>query len=787
MLTAAVRRLEDFLFRHRGAVLTAFAVLTVLMGWQASKLRISAGFDKLLPSGHEYIKTFDDYRGQLHDANGIAVVVHPRHGDIWDPATLKTLLDVTQAVTFLPGVNRGSVTSLWTPNIFVTQITEEGFTSDLLISGTTTPDSLTPEVIGQIRDRTIKGGYIGKLVAKDGSSALIAAEVMDPDPHSGEPLDYIAFGHSLETQIRRKFENKDVEIQIIGFAKEVSDIADGAEGVLLFCGIALLLTILAVYWYCRSWTLTFQKIICSLTTLVWQFGTVHLLGLGLDPLAILVPFLIFAIGVSHGVQQINFMVREVAAGADMYTAARRSFSGLLIPGVLALSTTLVSFITMVLVPIPMIRELAIVAAIGIAYKVFSNLIMLPLAASYSKITPEWSRLSQQRRESRGQIMARIARIAEPRHAVVASLITLLVFAGSVALCQGRVIGSLQPGSPELRPDSRYNQDSRAIASSFDIGLDWLTTVVEAPEESCGKVEILKLVDEFGWEMQNVPGVISAESVATLTKLYNAGLNEGQPKMATIPRDSHTLGYDIAQAHEAAAITGKGCKWMAVNLYLTDHKATTIQGVVAAIKQFRLSHTMDGVKFRLAGGNAGVEAATNEVLASEELPMLLYVFATIMVLVLLAYRDWRAMLACCLPLAVATYIGYAFMKQLDIGLTVATLPVMVLSVGVGVDYAFYIYNRLQLHLARGENIVDSFEHALKETGIATVFTAITLSVGVATWSFSALKFQADMGKLLAFMFMVNMVMAITALPAFAVVLEKLFPRRRPVHVPGFAHD
>src|SRR5882757_10359753 len=456
MLSTLVRRLEGLLFGHRGTVLAIFAALTVVMGWEASKLRISAGFDKLLPSGHEYIKTFDDYRGQLHDANGIAVVVHPRHGDVWNAATLKTLLDVTQALTFLPGINRGSVTSLWTPNIFVTQITEDGFTSDLLIPGTTTPDALTPEVIGQIRDRVIKGGYIGKLVAKDGSGALIAAEVMDPDPHSGEPLDYIAFGHSLETEIRSKFENADVEIQVIGFAKEVSDIADGAQGVLLFCGIALLLTILAVYWYCRSWTLTFQKIICSMTTLIWQFGTVHLLGLGLDPLAILVPFLIFAIGVSHGVQQINFMVREVAGGADMYTAARRSFSGLLIPGVLALATTLVSFITMVLVPIPMIRELAVVASIGIAYKVVSNLIMLPLAASYSSVSKEWGQRSLRRRESRGDLMSRIARIAEPRNAWIMTLLTLLIFVAAIFLSEGRVIGSLQPGSPERRADSRYN-------------------------------------------------------------------------------------------------------------------------------------------------------------------------------------------------------------------------------------------------------------------------------------------------------------------------------------------
>ncbi|MGH8505836.1 MAG: efflux RND transporter permease subunit [Stenotrophobium sp.] len=787
MLTRIVKSLEEFLFRHRGKVLAVFAILTLFMAWQASQLRISAGFEKMLPSNHAYIKTFDQYRRQLHDANGIAVVVHPRHGDIWNARTLRTLLDVTQAVTFLPGINRGSVVSLWTPNIFYTQITEDGFKAEPLISGTITPDALTPEVIAQIRDRVVGGGYMGQLVAKDGSGALIAAEVMDRDPHTGKPLDYIAFGHSLETQLRKKFENADVQIQVIGFAKEVSDIADGARGVLLFCSIALLLTILAVYWYCRSWILTFQKIACSLTTLIWQYGTVHLLGIGLDPLAILIPFLIFAIGVSHGVQQINFMVREVAGGSDMYTASRRSFSGLLVPGVLSLATTFISFITMVLVPIPMIRELAIVAAIGVAYKVLSNLVMLPLWASYSSFTPDWAQQALRLRDSRAAAMTYLARVARPRNAWIVSVCTLIIFVAAIALSRGRVIGSLQPGSPELRADSRYNLDSQSIADKFNVGLDWLTVVAEAPENSCSDVERIKYINEFDWEMSNVPGVTRAESIASLTQLYDAGLNEGNPKMATIPRDGHALGYIIAQAQEAAAIRGKGCKWLAVNLYLSDHKATTLQRVVAAVKHFRSEHPMPGVTLRLASGNGGVEAATNEVLASEEIPMLLYVFAAILILVFLAYRDWRAMLACCFPLAVATFIGYAFMKELGIGLTVATLPVMVLSVGVGVDYAFYIYNRLQMHLAAGENIVDSFEHALKETGIATVFTAITLSVGVATWSFSALKFQADMGKLLAFMFMVNMVMAMTALPAFAVVLERLFPRRGPVHVPGFAHE
>jgi predicted RND superfamily exporter protein len=187
--------------------------------------------------------------------------------------------------------------------------------------------------------------------------------------------------------------------------------------------------------------------------------------------------------------------------------------------------------------------------------------------------------------------------------------------------------------------------------------------------------------------------------------------------------------------------------------------------------------------RLAGGNGGVLAAINDEVARSELPMMLYVYAAIVALVLLVYRDVRAAIACCVPLTVATFIGYWFMKEFEIGLTVATLPVMVLAVGIGVDYALYIYNRLQLHLAAGCDMFTAMGYALEFEGMATIFTALTLAIGVATWAFSDLKFQADMGKLLAFMFLVNLLMAFTALPALAVVLERLLPRRGPAYSPS----
>ena len=169
---------------------------------------------------------------------------------------------------------------------------------------------------------------------------MITVELNEYDSQ-GAHLDYVTFNHRLEKEIRQRFEDGDFEIQIIGFAKQIGDIADGASAVLEFCLLALLLTAGAVYWYCHSLRFTLLALVCSLASLVWQFGSLRLLGYGLDPLAVLVPFLVFAIGVSHGVQQINFIVREIAIGKSAEEAARSSFTGLLVPGTLALVTALV--------------------------------------------------------------------------------------------------------------------------------------------------------------------------------------------------------------------------------------------------------------------------------------------------------------------------------------------------------------------------------------------------------------------------------------------------------------
>ncbi|WP_158940819.1 RND family transporter [Burkholderia sp. S171] len=782
MLNRFVTLLEKLFFGHRAIVLGTIGIFTAVMAVFAVQLRMEAGFEKQMPIGHEYIQTFQKYRNDLFGANRITVVVRARNGNIWTPQGLTRLYKVTQAVMFLPNVDRQGVQSLWTPNAFVNEITEDGFRANPVIDGTITPDQLTPTIVRSIRQSATGGGYIGTLVSHGEDSAMITAELNERDA-TGKVLDYVAFNHLLESQIRKPFEDAGYEIQIIGFAKQIGDIADGATAVLGFCGIALLLTALAVYWYSHSIRFTLLTIACSLTSLVWQFGTLKLLGFGLDPLGVLVPFLVFAIGVSHGVQQVNYIVRELSHGHDSLEAARRSFSGLLIPGVLALITAFVSFITLLLIPIPMVRELAITASLGVGYKIVTNLVMLPVAASCFNFTKSYADRALKNGERRSAWLRKLARVAEPRNAYIVVAVTAIIFVLAAWQSRDRVIGTLQPGAPELRADARFNRDAVSISSNYDVGLDWLTIVFESKGSACDNPAVGLFEDDFASSMTREPGVVSVESYPAMLRTYNEGYNEGNPKMNVVPIDPGNYGGLSAEIGRVKGYMNKDCSMTAVHMFLTDHKAATLNRIIDDVKQYRASNHLAGVTIRLAAGNAGVLAATNDEVAKSELPMMLYVYAAILILVFLAYRDLRAMVACCVPLTVATFIGYWFMKELQIGLTVATLPVMVLAVGIGVDYAFYIYNRLQLHMANGQTVVKAVEHAMLEVGVATIFTAITLAIGVATWSFSALKFQGDMGKLLAFMFIVNLVMAMTALPALAVLLERWFPRRKPVRAPG----
>ncbi len=753
--------LELVIFRHRPVVIALFTVATALLLYQATQLRLDAGFTKNIPLNHPYMQTYMQHRKDFGGANSVLIAVESTQGDIYQPHYFTTLKAVHDELFFIPGVDRAQVKSLFSPSTRFVEVVEDGFAGGPVIPADFVADS---EGLAHVKANVEKAGIIGRLVSEDGSAAMVSAQLLDFNPETGEKLDLLALADQLEQKIRAQFEDQQIRIHIIGFSKMIGDIAEGAKGVVLFFVIALIITTLLVYLFARSMVLTLLPIICSLIAVVWQIGLLNVLGFGLDPMSILIPFLVFAIGVSHGVQMINASKRGLAQGLNSKVAAQQAFRSLLLPGGIALLSDTIGFMTILYIDIGIIRELAITASLGVGMIIFTNLILLPVMLSYANL-PKGVKL----KAFSPRLCALFAKFATPRYAIPVAALTLLVFAAAAFYSRHMAIGDLHAGSPELHQDSRYNQDTFFITDKFTVSVDILTVLTESRKESCTYHDDMQRIDDFGWRLANVPGVQSVVSLPTIAKQVNAGFNEGNPRWHVLPNNTASLVQAVSRIPTSSGLLNADCSVMPIYLFLKDHKAETIQTVIDAVVEKRAAFETEQLKFKLASGPVGVMAAKNEAVSAAQMPMLGYVYAAVIVLCLISFRSLRATISVVLPLFVVSTLAQALMVALEIGLTVATLPVIALGVGIGVDYGIYILSTMSVRIRSGDTVAQAYVAALRERGNAVLFTGITLAIGVSTWFFSALKFQVDMGILLTFMFLVNMLAAVLILPAVAAIL------------------
>lgn len=762
-----VSAIGNLLFTWRRSFLVLFIVITLGLIWSAMQLRVDAGFQKMIPLKHEYMQTFTEYQKTFGGANRVLVALRLQEGDIYTPEFLATLKTVTDEVFFLPGVDRASVTSLFTANVRFIEVVEDGFAGGNVIPA---DFSGTPEDLEKVRANVLKSGRVGRLVSNDFKGALVSAELLEVDPGTGARLDYAMVAQKLE-EIRTRHQKDGLQVHIIGFAKAVGDITEGARAVLMFFAVAFVITAALLYWYSGSAKLSAVALVCAMIPVVWLLGLLPLLGYGIDPMSILVPFLIFSIGVSHAVQMTNAWQLEVIGGANGLTAAHKSFLKLFMPGAMALLANALGFLVILYIEIDMVRELAITASLGVALMIVTNKMLLTILLSWMSLSPAEMARAAGKKQGGDWLWKALKHFAEPRLARVVLVAAAVLLAFGTWQARDLRTGDLGKGIPELHDDSRYNRDTAAIVDNFSIGVDVLSVIAQSRnvDGACTDHTIMDTIDRFEATMRNVHGVQGTLSLPGMAKMVNAGWNEGSPRWRVLSRDPGILAQSVTPIDTSSGLLDTDCNTMQIMVFTRDHQGSTIAHVVNEVKKFIAANPSENLELKLASGNVGVMVATNEAVDSAEVTMLIFLFASISLLCLLEFRSWRATLCIIVPLAIVAVLCNALMAWLGIGLKVSTLPVIALGVGVGVDYGIYLYERMAHELEKGVGLPAAFLEALRQRGTAAAFTAATMAIGVGTWAFSALKFQADMGILLAFMFVVNMLGAIILLPALAAFL------------------
>ncbi|HJV01970.1 MAG TPA: MMPL family transporter [Burkholderiaceae bacterium] len=765
--------LERLVFNNRLWMIVLCTVVTLVLGaLAATRLHLNASFEKMLPQGQPYIQNYLHNKDALRGlGNSLRVVVENPQGDIFDPRYLEALKQVNDELFLTPGVDRAWMKSMWTPSVRWNEVTEEGFQG-----GPVMPDGYdgSPRSVEQLKINIARSGIVGSLVGNNFKSTMIFVPLLDKDPATGKAIDYSELAHAIDKTVQARSTGAyPVRIHVIGFAELIAELLAGMAKVIMYFGVAALVATGVIFAYTRCVRSTVLVVACSLVAVLWQLGLVAAFGFELDPFSILVPFLVFAIGVSHGAQKMNGIMQDVGRGTHLLVAARYTFRRLFLAGLTALLADAVGFAVLMTIDIPVIRDLAMTASIGVAVLIFTNLLLLPVLLSYVGVSAAAAKRcireehDEETGHGLGKLWLMLDHFTEPRWAGITVAVALALAVGGFIVSTNLKIGDLDPGAPELRAESRYNRDNAYITANYSLSSDQFAVMIKTAPEGCLKYETLVEADRLAWALQQVPGVQTTVSLADAVRQVTAGTSEGSPKWLTISRNQDVLNYGAQQASvNNPDLFDRGCSLMPVIAYLADHKAETLERVVQAADAFAQAHNTPERQFLLAAGSAGIEAATNIVVREANHKMLLYVYAAVIVLCFVTFRSWRAVLVAVLPLVLTSILCEALMVMLGMGVKVATLPVIALGVGIGVDYALYLVSVQLVQQRQGQSLAEAYRHALQFTGKVVALVGVTLAAGVVCWAWSPIKFQADMGILLTFMFTLNMIGALVLVPALS---------------------
>ena len=764
--------LEKLVFNHRAIVVILCVLVTLVLGFHATKIQLQAGFEKTLPKAHQYVINYQANRNELKGlGNNLRIVVAVEEGSIFTPENLAFFEAVNEEIFYIPGVDRNGMKSIFTPNTRWRVVTEEGFEGGPVIPG---DFDASPQSIGQVRVNIARAGIMGDLVANDGKSAAIIVPLLDNNPETGERLDYSKLSNKLE-EIRDQFtaDDPDKSIHIIGFAKLVGDLIDGLFAVMGFFAVAVVIATILLYLYTRCMRSTVMVIFITLIAVLWQMGILATLGYELDPFSILVPFLVFAIGVSHGAQKLNGVLQDIGRGTHRYIAARYTFRRLFLAGVTALLSDGVGFAVLMIIQIQVIQDLAITASIGVLVLIFTNLILIPVALSYTGVGKKCAERASHGAKSMEEmhILWRfLLSFTSKGPATAAIVVSILLAIGGIYVAKDLQIGDLDPGAPELRADSRYNKDVAYVIEHYSVSTDVFAVIIKTGPDGCIEHEGLSLATELEWRMRQAPGVEDIRGLNVRTREIMMGINEGFPKWQSLFRNQDTINYAVSELVTLEYVD-PGCSIWPMLIYLADHKAATLEGVVETLEQFNRDWPSADIEFLGAAGSSGFEAATNIIVKKANREMLFYVYGAVIMLCMLTFRSVPGVICAVLPLMLTSILCEALMVWLGIGVKVATLPVIALGVGIGVDYALYVLTVILAKTKDGMDLKTAYYETLNFTGRVVALIGITLAAGVVTWAMSPIKFQADMGILLTFMFLWNMFGALILMPALAVFLIK----------------
>jgi len=765
--------IASWLIRYRGWVISLITITTLALGYSAAQIEVKTVFQDLLPYDHEYIKTHNKFKQTFGGSNLVTIMVEVEEGDIFNPEVLELVSQITSDLQKVSAVNPFQVVSIASKKLKEVRASSSGIET-LPLMWPNVPQ--TESGLVELKEKVLRNSLVyGPYVSEDLSSTLITVDFID------RLLNYDQVFREINDLIEEN-EKEGVKVRVVGNPILYGMVSHYLPETLNLVIIAFLVVLALLFILTRTWRGTILPMISGLISASWALGVSNLLGIHFDPLVIVIAMLITARAISHSVQLIiryNEEVELIESGSeDSGIAALVTLRELLRPGILGIATDAFCVAVVALSPIPLLQKLALLAVVWVSTVAISSIIVTPVLLSWIKHPKGYAHPVNV-----GWVMHRVLdlcyRIVVSKARYVVVVWTLVVFLVCGYFATFIKVGDANPGSPILWPESDYNLDAAAINGSFQ-GADRMFVVLGGEEDDLVKQpRVLNAMQDFQRFIEVQPQVGGTLSIADVLPAVNRTLREGNPRYEELGSDQYMNG-ELLYMFESDAEPGDMDRYVdvdrsnaAITLFFRDRQGETIRTAVSRIKEFVEKNPLEGAEFKLAGGLIGVTAAVNEVILSGQLQSIALALLILVILCTAVYRSSMAGMFFMVPVVLSNTITFSFMAYMGIGMNINTVPVAALGIGLGVDYALYICDRIKQELNAGAGDLEAIERALHSAGKGVIITAFVLISSVLLVYQSSLKFQAEMGLLVALWLTVSAFTALFVMPALAHIFKPSF--------------
>lgn len=769
-----IEKIAAFCMKRRGWVAGTIALLTLVLSWFALRIEVRTVFEDMLPSSHEYVQTHQKFKDTFGGSNMVTIMLEVDQGDIFTMETLEKIRTLTLDLREVSAVNPFQITSLASKKLKEVRASTDGVETRPLMWPELPANA---EELAALKQAVLRNSLVyGPYVSKDLQAALITVDFIDREVNYSKVFDEIG-------ALVKKVESDKVKVRVVGAPILYGWVEHYLPETLKLVGIALALTLAMLFLLLRTWRGVILPLLAGAVSAIWALGISNLLGIHFEPLVIVVAMLITSRAVSHSVQIVNRFDDEIVHIADGTETSRQAAHIALLdlfrPGMVGVIADAACMAVVALSPIPMLQKLTVLSVVWVLTLTVSAVILTPVMLSWIRkpqgtahgldLTPLLRKVLDF-----GLWMA----LSRFRYVVIVCSVIVLVSSGLYAL--KLKVGDANPGSPILWPEATYNQDSTAINKRFD-GVDRMFVVVgqDGKDGLVKSNEVLQAMNRFQRFMEVQPEIGGSLSIADVVPVLNSTLHEGNPRYEELGASAAVNGSlmaileSVSEPGDMDRFVDNSAANGSVTLMFRDRQGETIRTAMARVKEFVAANPLQTGQWQLAGGLIGITAAMNEVILASQIEGVALALLALMVICTIVYRSTVAGMLFMLPVIISNTLTFAFMAWKDIGMSINTVPVAALGIGLGVDYAFYIADRVKEEIAIGTSPEEAIRIALHSAGLGVVITASVLILSTLLWWASSLRFQAEMGLLMAIWLTISAMSALFVMPSVIYVFRPDF--------------